>query len=440
MLPGNGSVGWVEKLTMKIAFLLYHWPVLSETFIMNQICGLLDRGHEVDIYAKSPGRAPVIHADVVKYGLLKRTHYYGSLAERMPVHRFVRLTKAIGLLIRNARRKPMPLLRSLNFFRLRRQIPSLGLFYLFYTTIPFLDADRYDVVHCHFGPNGNLAVLLRDVGVIKGKIVTSFHGEAGCRGLKRYERGFKLVFEKGDLLLPVSESERRNLIELGCSPHKIVVHRMGVDLDRFRFTPRRSRDDGKVRVLSVARLVEVKGIEYAIRAVARVIEKYPHIEYNIAGDGPLKGELAHLAETLNVAGKVKFLGWRRQEEIVELLEGSDILLAPSVTSKDEGQEGLPIVLMEALAQGLPVLSTNYSGIPELVQDGVSGFLVPERDTDVLAERLGFFVGHPEIWPEMGRAGREHVERHHDIEKLNDRLVLLYQQLLSGEVPHLSPST
>jgi colanic acid/amylovoran biosynthesis glycosyltransferase len=156
------------------------------------------------------------------------------------------------------------------------------------------------------------------------------------------------------------------------------------------------------------------------------------IEYQIAGDGPLRNDLENLIDDLNVNDHVRLLGWKRQEEIVELMKGASILLAPSVTGKDGDQEGIPVTLMESLAQGLPVLSTQHSGIPELVQDGKSGFLVPERDVDALAERLEYLVKHPELWPAMGRAGRDYVERHYDISKLNDQLAQLYQQLLDGD--------
>jgi len=415
---------------MKVAFFLYHWPVLSETFIMNQITGLLDRGHEVDIYAKGPGTEPVIHADIERYKMLERTFYYGNAVERLPANKVVRVTKAAGEIIAHIHKRPMPLLRSLNIFKFGREAPSLG---IFYKTLPFVKngADKYEVVHCHFGPNGNLAALLKELGAITGKIVTAFHGEAGYTGQKRYERGYDLLFEMGDLILPMSEREKQNLIELGCNPQKIVVHRMGVDLSRFTFAPRQPRSGGKARLLSVARLVEKKGIEYAIRAVAIVLEKYPHIEYDIAGDGPLGGDLENLIGTLDVGDRIRLLGWKRQEEVVELVKRADILLAPSVTSEDGDQEGIPVVLMEALAQGLPVLSTYHSGIPELVQDGESGFLVPERDVDALAEKLEHLVKYQEIWADMGRAGRGYVEGYYDIAKLNDQLVQLYQQLLGG---------
>jgi colanic acid/amylovoran biosynthesis glycosyltransferase len=104
-----------------------------------------------------------------------------------------------------------------------------------------------------------------------------------------------------------------------------------------------------------------------------------------------------------------------------------------VTTENGDQEGIPVALMEALSQGLPVLSTQHSGIPELVQDGKFGFLVPERDVDALAEKLEYLIEHPELWPKMGRAGRDYVARHHDINRLNDQLVNLYQRLLNGSL-------
>jgi colanic acid/amylovoran/stewartan biosynthesis glycosyltransferase WcaL/AmsK/CpsK len=106
-------------------------------------------------------------------------------------------------------------------------------------------------------------------------------------------------------------------------------------------------------------------------------------------------------------------------------------LAPSVTGCDGNQEGIPVVLMEALAQGIPVVTTQHSGIPELVRDGESGFLVTERDADALAEKLTYLVEHPETWSRMGIKGRSHVEQHYNIDKLNDRLVEIFKQVRAG---------
>lgn len=419
---------------MRIAFIVSGFPNLSQTFVLNQITGLLDRGHEVGIFASMPGDPPSIHADVEKYHLLNRTRYYGPIYQIMPKNKLWRLLKAMWLLATSLHKMPKPLLKALDWRRFGTEARSLG---TFYRTIAFLEQgiQDYDIVHCHFGPNGSLGALLKEVGATRGKLITVFHGF----DLTQYVRnegphGYESLFEIGDLFLPISERWREELMRLGCDPQKIVVHRMGVDTGKFLSAPHQPAANGQVQLLTIARLVEKKGVEYGIQAVASVLKRYPHLSYRIAGDGPLRSDLQRLIDRLDTGEKVKLLGWKPHDEIVNLFREADILLAPSVTAADGDQEGIPVVLMEALAQGLPVLSTYHSGIPELVQDGESGFLVPERDVDALAERLEYLVRHPELWPEMGKAGRGYVERHYDINTLNDQLVRLYQRLLDGE-PH-----
>jgi colanic acid/amylovoran biosynthesis glycosyltransferase len=228
------------------------------------------------------------------------------------------------------------------------------------------------------------------------------------------------------------------LIELGCDERKVIVHRAGVDTARFEYRPRTRHIDGPVRLLTIARLVEIKGINYAIQAVANALKRGQDLQYKIAGDGPLRNSLEGLIEKLGVGDKIKLLGWQDQEGAIGLLRKADILLAPSVTGGDGNQEGIPVVLMEALAQGIPVITTRHSGIPELVRDEEFGLLVPERDPDALAEKLQYLIEHPERWAEMGRKGREQVEEHFNIDKLNDRLVEIYRELGSRE-PRVSAS-
>jgi colanic acid/amylovoran biosynthesis glycosyltransferase len=153
------------------------------------------------------------------------------------------------------------------------------------------------------------------------------------------------------------------------------------------------------------------------------------------GDGILRNALTTQIEKLKLGGSIRLLGWKSQEEIVELLKQADILLAPSITGNDGDEEGIPTTIMEAFALGLPVISTQHSGIPELVQDGQSGFLVPERDADALAQKLECLIKEPEKRHAMGRNGRTFVEQHHDIDQLNDQLVKIYQQLLNNASLH-----
>jgi colanic acid/amylovoran biosynthesis glycosyltransferase len=411
---------------MKIAFIVSQFPVVSETFILNQITGLLDRGHEVDIFAESQGICSKIHADVEKYNLSKHTYYLN-----IPVNKFFRYLKGAGLIITNFHKKPAIILKSLNILAFGRKAATL---HMLYNVIRFLDKGPYGIVHCHFGPLGIIGSILKDVGVVKGKVVTSFYGYDISRYIReKGEDAYDYLFSKSDLFLPLSNQMKDELIRLGCNRQKVVVHRIGVDINRFNFLPRKLKNNGKVNLLTIARLVEKKGVQYSVDAVAKVIKKHPDIEYNIVGDGPLKSNILSLINKLKISNNAKLLGWKTQEEIIKLMKDVDILLVPSVTAQDGDQEGTPAVLMEALAQGIPVISTYHSGIPELVQDGISGFLVPERDTNALAEKIIYLLEHQEIWAEMGKAGRKYVEENFDTNKLNDRLIKIYQQLLNGKV-------
>lgn len=409
------------NIIMKIAFIVGEFPVLSQTFVLNQITGLIDRGHEVDIFAGKPGNDTIVHEEVKKYNLLERTYY-----QTMPASKFLRFAKGLGIVISNLQKNPIVLLRSLNVLKLGKNAASLS---ILYKTIQFLDKGQYDIIHCHFGPLGIMGTILKDIGIIKGRLVTTFHGYDMSLYIKKEGNDvYNYIFEMGDMFLPVSERWKNELIKLGCDEKKIFVHRMGIDTRKFLFCPRKPRDNGKVQLLTVARLVEKKGVQYGINAVAKVLKNHSDIEYKIVGDGTLRGDMARLIDELDVSNNIKLLGWKTQEEIVELMKSADILLAPSVTSQDGDQEGIPVALMEALAQGIPVISTYHSGIPELVQDGISGFLVPERDTNQLAEKIIYLIEHQEIWAEMGQAGHDHVEKNYNIERLNNQLVELYQRV------------
>ena len=125
---------------------------------------------------------------------------------------------------------------------------------------------------------------------------------------------------------------------------------------------------------------------------------------------------------------IKLSGWKRQSEVMEHLDNSHILLAPSVTAKDGDQEGIPLALMEAMAMGLPVISTLHSGIPELIENGVTGFLVPEKDASALFHTLKHLIQNPDLCLTIGKNGRKYVEEHHDIFKLNKKLEKIFTNI------------
>ncbi len=409
---------------MRIAFLVGYFPVLSETFILNQITGLIVRGHEVHIYGTKPKESYFVHPDVEKYQLIEKTHY----ALSVPENQLWRVFQALILIWKYFHKAPIVLLRSLNFFKYGRQATSLR---LFYSVIPFLNTQPYDIVHCQFGTFAIDGMILRNIGALKGKLITSFRGYDISWYVQEYgKRVYEELFATGDFFLANCEFFQKRAIKLGCDPEKIVVHGSGIDCNYFQFKPRYPHPDGKIRIATTCRLIEKKGIEYSIRALAQIVKIYPNIEYNIIGDGYLKEHLQQVIEDLNLNKQVKLLGWKNQPEIVEILEKSHIFIAPSVTAKDGNQDAPVNTLKEAMAMGLPVIATLHGGIPELVKNGTSGFLVPERDANAIAEKLNYLIQHPELWLEMGKAGSIYVYAHYDINKLNDELVEIYRQVIS----------
>ena len=239
---------------------------------------------------------------------------------------------------------------------------------------------------------------------------------------------YDTLFRKGDLFLPISHLWQEQLRALGCSAYMLKVHNVGIDCEQFAFQTR-TRDAYEPTIfISVARLVDKKGIEYAIRAFARLFDLKLNFQYRIIGDGPLLSTLKQLVSDKQLDGYVSFLGTKTSNEVADELSRAHVFLAPSVTSRSGDMEGIPTVLMEAMATGLPVISTLHSGIPELVEDGVSGKLVGERDVPALAQAIQEIAANVERWPAMGSAGHQKVLEEFDIRKLNRQLEGLFVPL------------
>jgi len=385
---------------MRVAVVVRTFPTLSETFVLNQVTGLIDRGCDVTVLARDAGEA---HPEFEQYGLRDKTVYHERLSLRHPV-------TAIRALKYGAHG--------------RRVLQAYG---------AASKLEPFDVIHCHFGPLGLLAVRLRELGGIQGRIVTTFHGFDITAAVQEKGEGvYAELFEKGDLFLPISELWHRRLIELGCPAERIAVHRMGIDLERFRFG---ACDIGTpLELVSVTRLTHKKGLEYSIRAVAALCAEGRNVHYRIAGDGPLRPELEALIQELGVAGKVELLGAIDQDAAAALLASADVLLAPSVTAPNGDMEGIPVALMEAMATGLPVVTTRHSGIPELVTHNVSGYLAAEHDVDGLADGIRTICDNPAIASEWAEAARRTVQERHDIEGLNDQLLERFRHA-AGDAAH-----
>lgn len=402
---------------LRVAFLVDEFPSISQTFVLNQITGLLDRGHEVDVYARETSDSARQHPDVAAYRLRERTF---SLA--CPARRWTRLVKGAGICAQLLPRHPKAVLGALNPVRYGRAAASLS---LLFQAAPFVRP--YDVLHCQFGHNGRLGAVIKKLG-LQNRLVVTFHGYDIRAGIPTAGAVYRELWQQADCVLAISRYNREHLVRFGADSEKIVDHPVGIDCRRFAYRPRPTRPRGPVRVITVARLVEEKGLEFGLRALRWRLDERPEssIRYEIVGTGPLQEQLQRLIGELRLADHVALLGDLSQDRVIECLARSDILLAPSLA------EALPVSVMEAQAMGLPVLATRVGSVDQIVLDGVSGFLVPPGDAAPLALRLGQLMDQPLLRLQMGRRGRAHVEQHYNIDRLNDRLVGIYQNLLAAQ--------
>lgn len=325
-----------------------------------------------------------------------------------------------------APRNPQAIFRSLNIFRYEKQVGSLSLLLM---SVQFFESGPFDIIHSQFGTHGLVAVSLNKILPSKCKLVTSIRGYDVTVFLKKHPGIYRTLFREGDLFLPVCEFLKERLIQEGCEERKIVVHYSGIDCSKFNYVQRQRVLGEPIKVLTIARLKEKKGVVFAIEAVSCLLSRGEKIEYRVVGDGPLRGDLEQLIECRGIENQVKLLGWKTHEEVKRLLEEAQVLVAPSLTADSGDQEGIPNVIKEAMASGLPVISTYHGGIPELVTDGVSGLLVPESDAAAIADALAYLIGHPEVCAEIGRAGRRQVERKFDTNSLNKELEELYLRVM-----------
>ena len=318
-------------------------------------------------------------------------------------------------------------------------------FYWYPQFIPWLRQDRPDLVHAHFGPCG--CEILPPTSRLNIPLITSFYGADAYLLPKEHaswSRRYRKLFRRGRLFLVEGPAMRKKLIELGCPPEKVIIHHIGVKLEKYELKDR--SPDGEIRLMVCGRFKEKKGIPYAVEALKKVKSRVErNVCLTVVGDSDSEGTLTdekrkilHSIEKHGVADSVRIIGYVPHDKMLDIARDHHIFLAPSVHASDgDAEGGFPVILTEVLATGMPVVASDHCDIPHIIRDGKCGFIVPEGNADALAERIEYLIKHPEIWSEMGRAGRQIVEKDYDITKLNRRLVEIYHGLLKDSYTEIA---
>ena len=305
-------------------------------------------------------------------------------------------------------------------------------------------ADGYGakLIHAHFGYDGVAALPLKQK--LKLPMVTTFYGGDLRRYVIKKPDLYKELVKEGELFLGISEVMTDDLRKLGFPDENIAVWHLGIKMDTFKpgeeKEEKKENDPGsdgdgrdKLRFLSVARLSEGKRIQDGLTAFKTVHEEYPDTEYVVVGFGPQEELLKNMAKELGLADSVKFINNiimpNPREVVQENMRDADVFILPCAPAT-VSREGTPVVLMEAQASGLPCVSTDYSGIPEVVLDEKTGFIIKPYDTGALAQKMISFIEDEKLRRAYSRAAREHVEQEFNQEKQIEKLVEIYKGLMS----------
>jgi colanic acid/amylovoran biosynthesis glycosyltransferase len=295
---------------------------------------------------------------------------------------------------------------------------------------------KAQILHSHFGNVGwqNIGASIRT----GAEHIVSFYGY-DVNYLPKlasvwYER-YRQLFAQVTRVLCEGPHMAFCIMELGCPQHKVQVHHLGISTAEIQYKPRVWEAHRPLRTLIACSFQEKKGIPYAIEALGRISKTIP-LEITIIGDAnheprsqAEKNRILEAIEKHHMGSKTRMLGYQPHTVLLEEAYGHHIFISPSVTAADGDTEGgAPVTILEMAATGMPVVSSYHCDIPEIIQDGVTGFLAPERDVDALCEALRRLIGDRESWSRIAAAARRHVEREFNARHQGARLAEIYRQV------------
>lgn len=412
----------------KVAYLVSRFPKLTETFVLYELIALEGMGVSVELYPLLRERQQVAHAEAERWTARARFQPFFSLPILRAQLHFLRRGpgRYLALLLEILRRT----WGSANFMA--------GAFVFFPKAARFAyEMERQGVTHVHAHFCSHPALVAFVIHRLTG-IPYSFTAHGSDLHVER--RMLDAKVEAAAFVATISRFNRRVMLDAcgEAADAKIRVIHCGVDTEAFT-TRVAEREDGPCRFLCVGSFEEVKGHRHLLDACAILRERGIDFTCDLIGEGPLRREMEGRIAHLRLGDRVRVLGGQPRPEVIARLREADVAVLASQPTREGKREGIPVVLMEAMATGLPVVSTALSGIPELVDDGRTGLLVPPADAAALADALERLAHDPTLRARLGRAGREKVVREFDLRTNTALLLDLFQASAEAPGPMASPS-
>jgi glycosyltransferase involved in cell wall biosynthesis len=388
-----------SRRPMKIAYMMSRFPKISETFILFEILEQERLGNKVEVFPLLREHQPVTHPEAER--ITARAHFHPFISLPIILANFSFLLKKPITYFKTLFEVLGGTFGSMNFF--------MGALAYFPKAVRFAyEMQRLGIehVHAHFCNHPAVVAL-----IIHRLTDIPYSFTAHGSDLHKDKRMLDKKVAASAFAVTVSNFNKGEMIKACGEPRREKIHVIHCGMDPEVFLPAEQRN-GKsaLRIICVGSYEEVKGHKYLVDACRILRERGVDFTCDLIGDGPVREKVAKQIADLNLQDKVIIHGSRKRQDVADMMRAADVKVLASVPTAEGKREGVPVVIMEAMATGLPVISSQLSGIPELVDDGHTGILTQPGDANALAEALQKLYENPALRFKMGQAGREKVLR------------------------------
>jgi colanic acid/amylovoran biosynthesis glycosyltransferase len=405
----------------RIAYLMSRFPHLPETFILREMVALEQLGWSIELYPLIFQKQAIVHEQARPW--LDRAHRLPWLSGKVIRANIQELRHSPGIYISSLLQvlkenlgSPKFLIRSLLLFpkavlmaKMFRD-ENINHVHAHYATHPALAAW---IIHKFTGISYSVTVHAHDIFVERPMLATKLRDSVQIVAISEYNKKYLVKMLGGWI------SDMTQVIRCGVDPALYTTHNI------------RHRENSLFEIISIGSLQPYKGQKFLIQACALLHEQGVRFRCRIIGGGRLRSELSKLIHTLGLSSMVELLGPKKQDEVAQMLSEADCYVQPSVITSSGKMEGVPVALMEAMASGVPVIATSISGIPELVKNGETGWLVLPEDVKMLADAIKFIYEEPAKARLCSDAARKLIlsdfELHSNVQKLS----YLFNQIVTN---------
>ena len=409
-----------------IAFIVKYFPTVSETFIVNQINGLIDAGFKVSLYAYQKVDTFIVHESLKKYNLLSNVVYF----VKPPVSKLSRLITFLNWTIQNLFKIKWRLFfKSLNVFKHGKDAYTLK---LFFEAQWFLTSYDFEIIHAHFGMNGNRIAYLKAYGIIpeQVKLITTFHGyDLVPDKLNMYKEEYNYLFKEAAAFTVNTPYLEGLLQKVNNYQKPCDILPVGLDTTFFRRKTIKNNTE-YFDIVFCGKLITLKGPDLAI-GILNALHKlgYTQVRLHIIGNGKLRSELEKQVQSLNLKEYTVFYGSLSQKEIIQRFEQADVFILPGRYDPETGRaETQGLVIQEAQSMGLPVVVSDVGGMKYGLLPDESGFIIKEGDINGFVSTVEKFISNPKLKNQMGKVGRQHVKDQYDNGILAEKLLTIYKKI------------